>query len=234
MDVTVVIPWAGDDPARLAARAWTMRQYAVHHRGWRIATSPAAPVEEPWSKAVAVRRILDAVNPEGVLVIADADVFCQGIDVAVGAIRLQGEYCRWGMPHSLVCRFNEPTTRKILAGAEPWTQMMDGNLDQGLYKGCEGGGITVLTRQLYEAVPMDERFTGFGQEDESWALALRTLAGVPCQGTQVLYHLHHEPQERLDRHWGSEASRELYEQYAEAFGDPEKMKALLNERNVTR
>lgn len=232
MDVTVVIPWAGNDPARLAARAWTMRQYAVHHRGWRIVTSAAAPLEEPWSKAKAVRRILDSVNPEGILVITDADVFCQGIDISVSSIRLQGRYCQWSMPHNLVCRFNEAATKRVLAGAEAWTQMMDGNLDQGLYQGFEGGGITVLTRQMYEAVPMDERFTGFGQEDEAWGLALRTLAGVPSQGQQVLYHLHHKPQERLDRRWGSVASRELYDRYAVASGDPEKMRALLDERNV--
>lgn len=233
MDVTVVIPFAGNDPDRLAARTWTMRQYMTRHRGWHITTSAPGDPDEPWSKAVAVRRILDAVEPEGILVIADADVFCQGIEISTGSIKLQGRYCQWSMPHNLVCRFTRKATERILAGAEPWTQLGDGNTEQGLYKGFEGGGITVLTRSLYEQVPLDPRFVGFGQEDEAWGLALRTMAGVPSQGTQPLYHLYHTPQPRIDRHWGSVASRELYDRYAVASGNAEKMREILDETKVT-
>lgn len=233
MDVTVVIPWAGNDPDRLAARTWTMRQYLATHRDWRIVTSPAEPLEGPWSKGRAVRKLIDAVDPQGILVIADSDVFCQGIEISVGSIKLQGRYCQWSRPHNLVCRFNRAATARILAGAPAWEQLGDGNLEQGLYGGFDGGGITVLSRALYEKVPLDERFEGFGQEDEAWGLALRTLAGVPSQGTQPLYHLYHEPQQRMDRRWGSVASRELYDRYAVASGDPEKMLALLSETNVT-
>lgn len=233
MDVTVIIPFAGDDPDRVTARRWTMRQYMATHPAWHVVTSPAEPLEGSWSKGAAVRKLINAVDPQGVLVIADADVFCQGIEVSVGSIRLQGRFCKWSMPHSLVCRFNRRATDLILAGAQPWTQMMDGNLEQGLYQGFEGGGITVLSRAMYDQVPMDERFEGFGQEDEAWGLALRTLAGVPSQGSQPLYHLYHEPQKRMDRRWGSEESRALFGRYEAASGNPEKMRSLLAERNVT-
>lgn len=231
MDVTVVIPFSGTDPDRLAARAWTMRQYTTHHRGWRIATSAPGTLE-PWSKGAAVRRILDAVDPQGVLVIADADVFCPGIEVAVGYVQ-HSRRPAWAMPHNLVCRFNQKATDRILSGAKAWTQMQDGNLDQGLYKGFEGGGITVLNRETYENVPLDSRFTGFGQEDEAWGLALRTLVGAPGQGGNVLYHLWHPPQQRLDRRWGSEESKTRMAEYEAAAGDKERMRNLLAEANVT-
>jgi len=40
------------------------------------------------------------------------------------------------------------------------------------YPGYPGGGITVLPRSTYTEVPLDLRYEGWGQEDESWAHAL--------------------------------------------------------------
>jgi hypothetical protein len=89
--------------------------------------------------------------------------------------------------------------------------------------------MTVLTRETYEQVPLDRRFAGWGQEDESWALALTCLTGAPWRGDAPLWHLWHPPQDRASRRWGSGASRALWARYCQAAADPDAMRALLAE-----
>src|SRR5690606_37809457 len=83
----------------------------------------------------------------------------------------------WAVPHRLVYRLSEAATSGVLAGLAPSPGM---RLVQAPYVGYAGGGITVLPRSTYDQVPLDPRFRGWGQEDESWAHALTVLAGDPC------------------------------------------------------
>jgi hypothetical protein len=87
----------------------------------------------------------------------------------------------------------------------------------------------VLTRGAYDLAPIDPRFVGWGQEDESWALALGCLAGPSWRGTAELWHLWHEPQVRQSRSVGSAASLALHQRYVRARRDPRRMAALVAE-----
>lgn len=97
------------------------------------------------------------------------------------------------------------------------------------YQGFAGGGITVLPVRTYLDVPLDTRFTGWGGEDEAWALALRALVGPPWRGTAPLWHLWHPPQDRASRRWGSPEARDLYLRYRRAARHPDRMRALIAE-----
>lgn len=97
------------------------------------------------------------------------------------------------------------------------------------YLGTEGGGIVVLRRELYEACPLDPRFVGWGSEDDSWGMALRTLHGPPLRIRQPLVHLYHPPQPRATRSWGSVEGRTLRKRYARASGNPSAMRSLIEE-----
>lgn len=175
-----------------------------------------------WSKARAVADGLLRTAAD-ILVIADADVWCDDLGEAIEAVRRGAP---WAIPHSDVHRLSPSATAAALRGAPLNTV---GPLTQPPYRGYEGGGLVVLRRDLYERAPLDPRYLGWGQEDESWALALRTLAGRPWRGTAPLYHLWHPPQPRESRRWGSPAARHLYHQYRRAAGDPDTMRALLGE-----
>ena len=71
-----------------------------------------------------------------------------------------------------------------------------------------------------------------GQEDESWALALTTVAGQPYLGEADLVHLWHPPQQRLSRRKGSHENWALMRRYAAARRDPEQMRSILKEIDV--
>ena len=220
LTVSVIVPWRADGAERDAAWAWIRSRWETRFPGWQIVTG--TPPEGEWCKAAAVAAALPDADGD-VLVLADADVWCEGVLQAVTAI---AEGARWAIPHGNVHRLNQEATTALLDGAP-----LDGTtmLAQRPYSGFAGGGMTVLPRATYERVPLDARFAGWGQEDEAWALALTCLAGEPWRGTPPLWHLWHPPQLRLTRRWGSEDSRALWQRYHRERIDAHAMRALLAE-----
>jgi hypothetical protein len=218
MNASVVIPWRSDCPHRRAARAWALARWRAAGYEPLLGEPPAGP----WCKAAAVADALARADSP-VLVVADADVWCDGIDTAVDAV-LAG--ASWAIPHHQVRRLGPQATADVLTGGP-----LGGGLEQRPYTGFEGGGMVVLPRALYERAPLDRRFAGWGQEDEAWALALRALAGPPWRGQEPLWHLWHPPQARDSRRWGSVPSRALHARYR-AARTPEAMTRLLGEMEV--
>lgn len=218
MSVSVIVPWKPGCAHRERILPWVLN--------WWENLGAAVEVgvcDGEWSKATAVADALGRMTAD-TLIIADADVIVTDVDairLAVDSLVSHG----WAVPHRNVWRWNETATNQLMSGHEPDpTDIM-----QRPYLGWLGGGITVITRALYEAVPLDPRFVGWGQEDESFALALRCLAGEPWRGDTDLWHLYHPPQERRTRRWGSEASQRLAQRYERAARTPRAMRELLGE-----
>jgi hypothetical protein len=212
--VSVIIPWRRGCPHREAALGWTLDRWRA--AGYEPVLGHAP--DGPWCKGEAVADGLPHA-PGEVLVIADADVWCDGTKEAISAVR---DGAAWAVPHGKVHRLTQSVTAALLAGGP-----LRADLAQPAYRGFEGGGITVLTADLYHQAPLDVRFAGWGQEDEAWALALRTLAGAPWRGDAPLYHLWHPPQQRLSRRWGSRDSQALYREYRRAARRPDRMRQVL-------
>lgn len=169
-----------------------------------------------WCKAEAVAHALRRTAAE-VLIIADADCYAPRLHEAIEAV-LNGTHA-WAMPHYTVHRLSEKGTARVLEeGVDPiGLARTKENYDQMPYTGYAGGGITVLGRETYASAPLDPRFVGWGQEDESWATALRALHGTPFRPrTGPLWHLWHPPQKRLSRAVGSTYSRDLRTMYRTA------------------
>lgn len=216
--VSVIIPWAPGVGCRHreAALAWTASKW--------VGTGHEVVVGEhtgPWCKAAAVADGLARATGD-VLVVADADVWTPGWEGAVGRV-VSG--VPWAMPHGKVHRLTHAATQQVLDGHEPAREM---DLTQSPYQGWPGGGMVVVRRDVYERAPLDPRFVGWSGEDESWAHALRTLAGPGWRGSAPLWHLWHPPQERMSRRWGSHAARALAARYARAR-TLEVMRALVDE-----
>lgn len=156
-----------------------------------------------------------------IVIVADADVWTDGLPEAVAAVK---NGAAWAMPHRLVRRLNEDSTARYLAG-----ETEDLELEQLVYRGVWGGGYIVARRETLLTVPLDPRFVGWGGEDESWALALHTLAGPGWRGGADLVHCWHPPQERWTRRRGSRASWKLYGRYRAARDDIAAMRGLISE-----
>ncbi len=212
--VSVLIPFASDDPDRLSA----FRYVCDHYRklGYEVCTGTC---EGQWSKGAAV---LDAYRKAShdVLVVADADCFVSEAHLAKAVLEAQRR--GWAVPHSRIWRLGRLDTKRILGGAAPRPHVGHQSL-------VLGGGTVVLTREAFETVGgIDPRFFGWGGEDISFGWALETLAGRPYLGQGNLFHLWHTPEERK----GLPASDVLAGRYRRARNSPEEMRAIIEEALV--
>lgn len=183
----------------------------------------------PWRKGAAVACATRQATGQ-IVVVADADVTCPGVDAAVRAVC---DGAPWAVPHRNVYRLTPAATREILAGG-PLPQVATATRHRDVqlaHTGMVGGGMVVLPAATLDAVPMDPRFAGWGQEDMAWARALSVMVGAPWRGVAPLIHLWHPEAPRLGpaRTVGSHASWELWLRYRRAVTRRE-MGELLGEQ----
>lgn len=233
-DVAVIIPWRHTpDRARLIRYVcdwWERAHGLTPHLGME----PDEPRGlGPWRKGVAIEAgiasALRARPSTCVFVIADADVimktFDSGISEAIGRVRAGHE--AWAVPHLDVHRHPEPWTADVIAGGAG--AALPDDPDVVIHRGHPGGGLVVINREIAAARCLpDPRFAGWGQEDDSWAYALRTLYGVPWRGKGPLHHLWHKPQERLTRAVGSAEGAGLFRDYVRARLNVRLMRSLVD------
>lgn len=224
MTVGVIAPWGGDCPHRRAAWEWVQGWYAQNHPDWEVVQGVCT--SDRWCKAEAVADGLTKTSAD-ILVIADADVVAD--DVGTTVRQIQKGIKRWAIPHLRVHRLSESATVRILAGERPnqVAKTLD-DYDQPPYRGMSGGGAVVLPREIYMDVPLDPAFVGWGQEDQSWAIALKAVHGNPWRSANgPLWHLWHPPQKRMSREKGSQESWNRYRAYCRAAASRKAAHALL-------
>lgn len=221
---TVIVPWRSGEAYREAAWEWVRARYVERHPDWEIETCECPP--GPWRKGEAIRRAVPYCD-FGPVVIADADVWCEGIADAVAAVE-RGHV--WAVPHLKVHRLTAKATDYLCAGCvEPEAL----ECEEEPYNGVPGGGIVVVHRDVLLDVPFDPRFNGWGGEDTSWRDAMLTLIGQPWRGREPLLHLWHPSQPRRDRKVGSVESHRLRTRYVRANRRKKQMRALLAEIEET-
>lgn len=217
--VEVVVPWRGGCPHR--DRAWAWIRPHLERPGRTVTLAPAP--DGPWSKAAAVTPAI-AASRANTIVVADADIWTPGLEQAIDAV---DRGAPWAIPHTTVLRLTEHATAEVLDGTRTLAPGVP--LEERPYRGVVGGGCVVLRRDVALDVPLDPRFTGWGQEDTSWGIALHHLAGPAVQSTGWLFHLWHPPQERLDRRYGSVEGRALYRRYRAARSSPDALRQIIEE-----
>lgn len=239
MSVQVVIPWRSGCPHREAALTRVLRWWSDTHPDWPVTVGTWPAERGPWRKGMALATI-GRLPSSDVVIMSDADVICRQVDVAVKAINGP---VRWAVPHRTVYRLSETATGLVTTGAwfPPREAVPDRRRIQPyvveIYNGSPGGGLVVMTGEVFNTVPIDPRFAGYGQEDHSWALALHRTAGAPMRGQGALWHLWHQPQERMrlgdtvSRGIGSRPGLELWHRYRSA-STPALMQGLLDEARV--
>jgi hypothetical protein len=243
-DIECIVPWRAGCPDR--ERAWDWLQPRLPYP-LRVGAGG-----EPWVKAEAVNPEIAAASAE-VLIVCDADVWCPGLELAVDAVE-QG--APWALPHDSVHRLSADGTKAFLAPAsEPERERLREDcrnapvrrkrrtkpglpqawdVCQAPYEGIAGGGCLVARRELLLDCPLDPRFVGWGQEDQCWGWALRTMYGTPVRVRAPLVHLWHPPQRRKSRVIGSDENWALRRRYHQALDHPRLMRALLEEVNRDR
>lgn len=192
----VIVPFRPTTAARQVNWEWVRAHYAEEHPEWEIILAEQASGE--WVKARAIAPAL-ADGPDDVIVIADADLWCDDLASAVEAVRAGAG---WAIPHGTVYRLSERATRLVLDGADPHGQ----ETQEDTYVATSGGGFIVSQRRTLIEIPPDPRFLGSSGMDVAWGFALRCLAGEPWRGAATAFHLWHPWDKRSDRVGGLPSS----------------------------
>lgn len=230
--VSVLVPvgWlGGPDMQQARGRAWTYVRswYATHHPEWEIVEGRQSREQRSagWVKGEALRDAASRATG-AVLVVADADVFTapEHLEWAVSEA-LDG---RWAVPHRIVHRLTPDETERVYAGHQP----RRGAVTVSPYEGAAGGGLAVLTREMWDTVGgIDTGFVGWGREDHSFGWALNATIGFASKGRGLLWHLWHPGGEGGRK--PTDANAELGARYKHAKKNPLAMAELIAERRAS-
>lgn len=221
MSVDVIIPTGShDDEWRCKAAHYVQTRLELLHPDWSITTTSYDGV---WCKAAAVALAIPDVDGD-VLIVHDADVVVDPEPLRAAVTHVEDGIAGWAMPHEQVHRLTQTATEQFYADS---AVRRPEQLERRPYRGVDGGGIVVLPRATYDAVPLDRRFLGWGGEDRAWGMALTTLHGPPRRGRGILRHLWHAHPSRDRRTFERPESLDLLFAYERHVGRPEMMAALI-------
>lgn len=217
MSFDVVIPWRGGCPHRARAWTWVLERWATLHSDAELVIT-ASP-EGPFNIAAALNIGIRGSRSD-VVVLSGADVILDPSDVA-DAVDLASDG-RWVMLAGEYRRLSEDITAEVLDGPVDAVWDWPGEeMDTDL-----GWGPIVAPRELLLDVGYDERFLGWGGEDDAFGIAAETLAGSPLHLGGTAYMLWHPP--ATNTRYAANVA--LLNRYRSAHHCPSAIRALLAER----
>lgn len=220
--IAVLVPYRGGCPHRERAWSWVRCRYEQEGYDVVVGTTDAPGFSR-------TQAILDAraQSDAELFVIADADVWPEGLDAGIDHAQLAG----WAVPNGLIHRLSADSTDRVYNG-EPWRGLplsKDNRQDSRPYRVHPGGTCLVVTAEAFDVAPPDPRFVGWGQEDDALAITLRALVGPGWRGDADLVHLWHPAEPRQSRAIGNNANRSLLKRYQAARQQHRLMHALIEE-----
>lgn len=173
--VSIIVPFYPASESR--RKAW--QEVQSHLSQYSIIEVNGFMTPNGYNKAAAIKSVDPSILEE-VVVVHDSDVFCDTLPLAIEAI-VNG--VNYAIPHNVVRYLNRRATARIYDGLEleplSWEE----------YPATKGGGIVVMKKNIFIDNPPDDRFVGWGREDDAWHLSLRKY-GL-WHGDGILYHLTH-------------------------------------------
>lgn len=197
--------------------------------GWVLVEGFHLPAEGRFNRAAAINRAAHVAGPPDsdwdVLVVADADILVPDMSQVDAATLIAWRTGGIVLPYDHRRMVTPEATRQIVQGVTVDLKACsrpDRNTGH-----CSS--VQVVPRALFDGVDgFDERFVGYGGEDEAFVAACATF-GPPVDRTDgPVYHLHHprSPERNpLDPGW--QANRDRAAAYRAAEGDRTEMHRLL-------
>ncbi|MBP1930897.1 glycosyltransferase family 2 protein [Ammoniphilus resinae] len=162
-----------------------------------------------------------------IFVIVDADIFCDP-SVLKESIKLLKK-APWVIPYRYIIRIAEENSRKLLKTAPGWPLEITDfeKIDTTKYTFDWVGHINIIPRKYFMAVGgFDERFCGWGGEDDAFSCAVNTLCGPYKRLEHSIHHLWH-PVVGYENNPNGDTNKKLREFYYQANNDKVKMKRVI-------
>ncbi|SDI21096.1 Glycosyl transferase family 2 [Alteribacillus persepolensis] len=224
--ISILIPFQTDRGPRQKAFEWIKQFYAHNMKGTEICVGSCKT--KPFSKAQAVNNA--ASNAKGeVFIILDADMICSP-SILRQSVQLLDKY-PWIIPYSTVKNISKSSTKQLMNASPAWP--LPSNIQTKINyfgKALPVGGINVLPKKCFFNIGgFDERFVGWGGEDDAFACAVNTLCGRYKRLKTSVYHLWH-PKSPVRHNPYYAKNTALAHRYCNSSNDKHAIKQIINER----
>jgi predicted glycosyltransferase involved in capsule biosynthesis len=228
LDVSIIIPFQTDHGIRADEFEWIKKYYSRVMPEAELCFGIINGKELNKSKAV---NLAAKKATKEVLVIADADVIYDP-EIIVKSISLLNK-AACVVPFTEVYNIERTATERLLKTEPKWPidVKFEESTKKSIYPGF-AGKLIVISKEIFEKVGgFDERFIGWGGEDDAFSLAVKTICGKLVNIKGEIYHLWHPVSNYYSNPHGKE-NHALVTRYFRASGNKEQMVNLINERNI--
>ncbi|MBG9543395.1 hypothetical protein ABE29_11575 [Cytobacillus firmus] len=224
-ELSILIPFFSDNGPRENAFRWIKNFYENLFPQAEIIIATSQP---PFNKAKAINNAVKKAKGNN-LIIVDADIICSPSTIKKG-IKMLDQH-PWIIPYNIVNDLTKNSTSQLLQTKPAWPLSINLKTEPRGPKGFKPvGGINIMTRACFEAAGgFDERFQGWGGEDDAFAAAMNTFCGRYVRIEQSIYHLWH-PRVHTRDHKNYAANLQLAKRYCAAQNNKEEMRKVINER----
>lgn len=231
MDLSIVIPYR-PHPDRDRIYTWVHRRITGLMPDVELIVGDDFDRGLPFNRARACNDGIAKSKNEYVL-IGDADIVYDG-DAVHRAVDLLDKGASWVIGYTLKWHLSEETTEQLLRSSPALTitnLMKSKFTTDPIYPPPAAGGTSscvLIRREIFPEIRFDERFVGWGYEDQAFATVCTTLLGPYLRTPDDCLHLWH-PYVGNDPNPYRAASDVLWERYRAAEGDVEAVGVLLKE-----
>ncbi len=228
--VSVLVPFAPAGAERDAAWAWNRRRMERMFPTLELCVGAPDRVGHPgeFSRSLALNRAAELATGH-VFAVCDADTTypsAADFSYATGCA-LNGE---WTLPERYI-RLGPRCSSAWMASGFHAPPPTNWERDVEQEYPFANSGVVVLPREAFERVGgFDQRFKGWGGEDDAMRAALEALWSPPTRYGIALHLWHPRPLEHTTGARYNAESRVLADRYGAVAGDPEAMLELIAER----
>ncbi|MFC0470708.1 galactosyltransferase-related protein [Halalkalibacter kiskunsagensis] len=233
--VSVLFPYKPDYGHRDRLFKWVLKYYKEVFPEVEICIGECK--NDIFSRAEAVNNAAHKATKE-IFVIADCDIFYDR-NVLKKSIQQLDNFA-WVVPYERIHYLSKDCTEQIIQQKPEWPTVP---LKGDIVKATEGqyisgyvyiGGVNIVPRKYFSYIGgFDERFRGWGGEDDAFNAAMNTLCGHYGRLDLDIYHLWHPPapgsHESNNSHSNFKENTKLKKRYTSASGNKDAMIQIVSE-----
>ncbi|WP_082252863.1 glycosyltransferase [Bacillus sp. FJAT-27251] len=224
-NVSILIPYKPDNGIRDINLNWIKNFYEKIFPNVEICVGFSN--DELFNRSKAINLAAQQATRE-IFVIADGDIFCDPEVIKDSIKHIMEMNATWVIPFRNIIRISEENSRSLVNKEPTWplevTDFEIIHTPEVNYL----GGLNIITRNHFMAVGgFDERFLGWGGEDDAFSCAVNTLCGHYKRLTHSIYHLWH-PVVGYENNPNGENNLNIRELYYEANNNKVQMKQVIS------
>ncbi|MDF2650547.1 MAG: hypothetical protein K0Q73_6352 [Paenibacillus sp.] len=230
--VSILMAYQKDNGHRDKIFNWIKKYYKVAMPGIELCVGESTEISFSRSQGM---NLAAKMATRDIFVIADGDILYDP-SIILDSIQLLKKYA-WVIPfhHQKIINLSKSNTEMVLGSKPKWPlQVKISDYEVEKRDVNFAGKINILTRKSFEEVRgFDERFIGYGWEDNAFHDAVSTICGPFKRLDRKLYHLWHPPVvAKGNPYW--EKNKVLGLRYREAKGDKTSLLKIIQEREVNK